>query len=613
MKRVKVRLLSVVLMVAMLISMVPVHVFAAQTGYSAAAAIPITLGKTYTKVWNKNNDSKPHYVKFTLPTAGYITISYERPTDSEGETMDLEHVVSDANGRTCVEYNTSEHSPITERLETFVALSAGTYYLNTTLYGAWITSGNFAIDYKVMFTPGDNYEIEPNAGIATATLAELNKTYFGFTHASGVGEDYWKFYVPQDCTVRVYLPDYVELKNSSVRSCYFFGMSSQGTAQNYLSAKYDTNGEAYIKLNCTAGYNYFNLKSFYRQMMYEVRFVIEHDCAAYYKETVLQEPTCSAVGYKANICSLCGAKDTASVKTIPTTPHTTVVLNAKEATCQAEGYTGDKKCTVCQQIVESGTAISKVAHAYKEVVLVEPTCEAKGYKGNVCSTCGEKDTASVRPIPATGHSYEEVVLVEPTYESNGYKGNVCSTCGKKDTASVRPIPALALAFTDVPANVWYTEPVAWAVSKGITNGTSATTFSPNDTCTRAQIITFLWRAVGSPKATAANPFTDVKKTDYFYDAAIWAYGKGMVSGTAFAPKTPCTREATVVYLWKNAGSPTVKVDSTFTDVPATADYAQAVAWAVSNGITNGTSATTFSPATTCTRGQIVTFLYRAIK
>lgn len=166
-------------------------------------------------------------------------------------------------------------------------------------------------------------------------------------------------------------------------------------------------------------------------------------------------------------------------------------------------------------------------------------------------------------------------------------------------------------FTDVAASAYYAAPVAWAVEKGITTGTTETTFSPNNTCTTAQILTFLWRANGSPEPTSkTNAFTDIKESDYYYKAALWAKEKGIVSGTTFNGNTPCTRAATVTYLWKLAGSPSAALTS-FNDVPSTAKYSQAVAWAVKQGITSGTTATTFSPDQTCTRGQIVTFLYRA--
>lgn len=167
-------------------------------------------------------------------------------------------------------------------------------------------------------------------------------------------------------------------------------------------------------------------------------------------------------------------------------------------------------------------------------------------------------------------------------------------------------------FVDVNDSEYYADAVCWAVDKKITTGTTTTTFSPDDTCTRAQILTFLWRAVDSPKTTSYLGFNDVQSTDYFAGAADWARGKSMVSGTVFEPDTPCTRAYTVMYLWKNAGSPQTEVSNVFTDVASNADYAQAVAWAIKNGVTKGTTTTTFSPNETCTRGQIVTFLNRAL-
>ena len=168
-------------------------------------------------------------------------------------------------------------------------------------------------------------------------------------------------------------------------------------------------------------------------------------------------------------------------------------------------------------------------------------------------------------------------------------------------------------FVDVAVGDYFEVPVLWALKKNITTGTSETTFSPNNTCTRAQILTFLWRGVGSPKAETENPFADVTVNDYFYDAAIWAYQKGMVTGNLFEGNTPCTRAATVTYLWKNAGAPAYGDEILyFEDVAKDAEYRDAVVWAFKHAVTSGTSLFTFSPDSTCTRGQIVTFLYRAV-
>lgn len=167
------------------------------------------------------------------------------------------------------------------------------------------------------------------------------------------------------------------------------------------------------------------------------------------------------------------------------------------------------------------------------------------------------------------------------------------------------------SFSDVLSGAYYADAVDWAVEKSITGGTTATTFSPNNTCSNAHILTFLWRANGSPESTTTSPFTDIQNGAYYYGAALWAAEEGLVSGTSFNANEPCTRAKTMEFMWKAAGSPNASYDGRFTDVSADTDYAQAVAWAVENGVTGGTTATTFSPDNTCTRGQIVTFLYRA--
>ena len=170
-------------------------------------------------------------------------------------------------------------------------------------------------------------------------------------------------------------------------------------------------------------------------------------------------------------------------------------------------------------------------------------------------------------------------------------------------------------FTDVPAGSYYEDAVIWAVDKGITTGTSATTFNPNGICTRAQAVTFLWRAAGSPAAkSSAMPFADVKAGSYYYDAVLWAVENGITKGTSdtmFSPDATCSRAQIVAFLWRSEKSPAAGTANPFADVKSTAYYADAVLWAVKEDITKGTTNTTFSPNADCTRAQIVTFLYRA--
>ena len=175
--------------------------------------------------------------------------------------------------------------------------------------------------------------------------------------------------------------------------------------------------------------------------------------------------------------------------------------------------------------------------------------------------------------------------------------------------STSPAPVSTGNFADVAQNDYYYNAVRWGVERGIVSGTSANTFSPNEICTKAQILTFLWRANGSPEPTRSNPFNDILEGRYYYKAAVWAYENRIASGRSFGPDEPCTRAMTVTYLWMLAGSPVVTGD-TFSDVPFTADCVRAVLWAVSEGITGGTGKTTFSPDSICTRAQIITFIYR---
>lgn len=155
---------------------------------------------------------------------------------------------------------------------------------------------------------------------------------------------------------------------------------------------------------------------------------------------------------------------------------------------------------------------------------------------------------------------------------------------------------------------YYAEPVQWAVEKKITNGTGTNppTFSPMRECKQVEILAFLWRAYNEPSSTAQLPFTP--RNAWAEGALRWGYAMGMINAS-FDEDAPCTRATAVKFIWQAAGSPLASGGS-FTDVPASADYAQAVTWAVSQGITNGTGVNTFSPHNTCTRGQIVTFLYR---
>ena len=196
----------------------------------------------------------------------------------------------------------------------------------------------------------------------------------------------------------------------------------------------------------------------------------------------------------------------------------------------------------------------------------------------------------------------------------------CSTKSAACTVTVsKPlVPEVpGTSFTDVPAGAYYEEAVGWAVKEGITKGTSDSTFTPDGVCTRAQAVTFLWRAAGSPAAKAGSlPFADVKAGSYYDDAVRWAVENGVTVGTSattFSPNATCSRAQIVTFLWRAQKSPAAGSANPFDDVSGSAYYADAVQWAVQKDITKGTGATAFSPDANCIRAQIVTFLYRSMK
>ena len=171
-------------------------------------------------------------------------------------------------------------------------------------------------------------------------------------------------------------------------------------------------------------------------------------------------------------------------------------------------------------------------------------------------------------------------------------------------------------FTDIPEGIFYYEPVLWAVGKGITTGATETTFNPDGECTRAEVVTFLWRAAGSPEPTTTeNPFDDVKEGDFYYKAVLWANEKNITNGLdadTFGPFELCNRAQVVTFLWRSQGSSASTADVAFTDVEDGLFYSTAVAWAVEHNITNGISATEFGVDGICKRAEVVTFLYRTL-
>ena len=312
-----------------------------------------------------------------------------------------------------------------------------------------------------------------------------------------------------------------------------------------------------------------------------------------FKQTVTA-PTCTSEGFTTYTCA-CG--ESYKKNYVSALEHKPELKNEKKVGCLKGGYTGDEVCTVCGKVFKAGSVILALGHSTELRNEKAATCVNGGYTGDlVCVRCGDIIEQG-KATAAAGHKFF---------------GGKCSVCDAQESGS-RSVEAKS--FDDVIPGTFYYDAVMWAVKNNITKGTGASTFSPGDGCTRFQIVTFLWRACGCPTAATAASFSDVSPSDSFYEAVRWAVERGITNGTggsSFSPYATCTRAQIVTFLYRAAGSPTVSSGIRFFDVAPNAFCRDAVVWATERGITKGTSDTTFSPDAACTRAEVVTLLYRTL-
>lgn len=310
---------------------------------------------------------------------------------------------------------------------------------------------------------------------------------------------------------------------------------------------------------------------------------------------------------------------------VATVSQTGVVTAVAEGTAKITVKTADgEKTAVCTVTVTAKTSgsSSSSSSSRPSYPITTPDKTENG-SVNISSTSAKRGSVvTITVTPDAGYVLDKLTVTDKD-------GKELSLTKKSDTEYTFVMPAGKVeitpsfvkqaeepsrVFVDVKTGDYFYDAVLWAVEKGITNGTSAETFSPEDPCTRAQIVTFLWRAAGSPVVNYAMDLSDVAGDAYYAEAVRWALSEGITTGTSadqFSPDATCTREQAVTFLYRAAGSPAVSGESAFEDVGADAYYARAVAWAAQNGVTNGISQALFGTGSDCTRAQIVTFLYRA--
>ncbi len=325
----------------------------------------------------------------------------------------------------------------------------------------------------------------------------------------------------------------------------------------------------------------------------------EHSVKAW---VVFKPATCTEDGRRIGRCSVCNEY---VEEVIPALGHKTEVVDAKDATCTEAGYTGDVVCTVCEEVIEKGEVIPALGHKTEVVGAKDATCTEAGYTGDeVCTVCKEV-VKKGETVAALGHDY---------------KDGVCTVCGEKDP-NYKP----AIKFTDVDTegrHLPFADAIQWAAAEGITTGYGDGIFAPDKNCSRAQVVTFLWRAAGEPEPKSAeNPFVDVSakqadgKDNPYYTAILWAVGEGITNGvdsTHFAPDATVTRAQFVTFLWRYENKPAAKPGIALKDIDTVtnADFKAAILWAAGEEITTGYSDGTFRPNAACTRAHVVTFIYR---
>lgn len=560
----KKRIAGFLLASAMLMSMVPAA-FAADNGQ--VNAVLKVNSSAYTDRLDSSDDENRY--EFTTDKAGYISLDFGKEYDSR-TARGWQVTVCTSSGENIITRNFYCGNTETEST-CKIGLPAGTYYIRVGVFNDAEYWTDVEYHIKVTFTASDVWESESNDTIGQADPVSNDSTYYGTLRESD-DMDYYKFEAPAR--------GYMSLA---------FGRESCGASKAWNILVLDSNGnqvmsqgfygeskqeESTGKVSLSKGTYYIGISAYDSMFTWtdaEYRFNIVFTASDAWETEPNNEP--------------------ANANSILNNETYYGTLNNAEDTDYFQ------------------LTLDTAASVYLNFGSEMGGSPSGGWNISLYNSKMELEQANRHQYAAAKiETFPSITLSKGTHYIKVTANNSWSPAAYN--------LKVTREFTDVPADSYYAKAVDWGVQNQITSGATFTTFGPDAACTRGQIVTMLWRAMGSPKPSSKkNPFKDIKPDAYFYDAVLWAVEKGITSGTtpsSFSPDTACTRAQAMTFLWISMGSSSTLNTISFKDVKSSDYYYKPVRWAVKMGITKGTSDTAFSPNNQCTRAQIITFLYKAM-
>lgn len=592
----KKRFLSAILCLCMVLTLIPTVAFAVgeneilisqnvNDNDSFATATTISVNSSpYTD--NLATYKSVNYYKFTTSSNGYISIDFGKEYNNNS-SRGWDIYLYDSSQKELMErtvYCGDTETKTTCKL----GLSQGTYYIKIkTDPNSWI---DISYNFKVNFVSSNAWETEFNDEPDTADKISINTAYYGSLREYK-DSDYYKFTTTSNGYISI---DFGKEYNSDTEDYWKVTLynSSQKELMNRFIYCGDTATTATCKLGLSQGTYYIKITTYvYNWTDVSYNFKVNFVSSSVWETEFNDEPN-TANNISINTTYYGSSHSDQNVDYFKFT------LNSPASVYLSFG-------SELSNSTSKGWTI-KLYNSFMQ----EQTSYAHECKDTIPEVFSKIQLSSglyyIKVIPYYYYSWTDVT----------YNLKITNPSAPTPTPDPDPTPAPSGRFTDVPSNAYYAQAVEWAVDKGIVAGTSSSTFAPNQTCTRAQVMTMLWNVMNRPNLSSSrNPFTDVPSSSWYTVPVLWAYQKGITSGTSsttFSPSSGCTRAQVMTFIWNQQGKPQTLNSISFTDVSSSAYYYQPVRWAVKNGITSGTTSTTFSPNKNCTRAEVVMFLYKVM-